>query len=225
MFENLHTSEKYKLTQSEKVRMRNELVAFMAEHPVKQGVFARVNGFFAAGSISTPSYRASYSMYALRSVAAALVVVLVGGTGTAYAAENALPGDVLYTVKVNVNERALELAATSAKAKAEVSAKRAERRLQEAEQLAVAGRLDTETKIALGEQFNKHAEEFVVRAEVLTSSDDIEAAAEVSSDLEAALSAHEGILETVLAQEPVDAMAMTASSQVSNESADTAVLP
>src|SRR6185503_10342710 len=35
---------------------------------------------------------------------AALLLIVVAGSGTAYAAKGALPGDLLYSVKTNVNE-------------------------------------------------------------------------------------------------------------------------
>ena len=58
----------------------------------------------------------------------ALLLVFVLGGGTAYAAQGALPGGLLYPVKVYVNESVAEALATSPEAKLSFHASRAEER-------------------------------------------------------------------------------------------------
>lgn len=62
--------------------------------------------------------------------AAVLVAVLLGG-GTSFAAEGALPGDALYAVKVGVTEPIRAILAASPESKALWDVTRAERRLEE----------------------------------------------------------------------------------------------
>src|SRR5438552_3912642 len=61
-------------------------------------------------------------------------LIMLASAGTALGAQNALPGDVLYPVKLHVNEKLETALASSPEAKALVSADLAERRLSEADQ-------------------------------------------------------------------------------------------
>lgn len=70
---------------------------------------------------------------------ALLLLLLVGG-GTGVVAEKALPGDILYPVKIHVNENIESALAVTAQGDAEVAIKQATRRLEEVEKLkAVVG--------------------------------------------------------------------------------------
>jgi hypothetical protein len=89
--------------------------------------------------------------------AVAFAVVLVITGGTAYAAEGALPGDLLYSVKVDVNEPVTGALAFTPEAKAAWHTQVAETRLAEAEALAEKGTLDATTSNALAADFNEHA--------------------------------------------------------------------
>lgn len=70
----------------------------------------------------------------------ALLLLLIVGGGTGVVAEKALPGDVLYPVKIHVNENIQSALAVTAQGDAEVAIKQATRRLEEVEKLkAVVG--------------------------------------------------------------------------------------
>src|SRR5436309_3366576 len=73
------------------------------------------------------------------------ILALMGG-GTSLAAQNALPGDFLYPVKVNVNENIVAGLAFTAEAKAKVETDLAERRLEEAAELAEKSHMSAEAK-------------------------------------------------------------------------------
>jgi hypothetical protein len=122
------------------------------------------------------------------------LAVLLSAASVSYAAEGALPGDLLYPVKVGVNEEVRATVAVSAQAKASWEAERAERRLAEAEQLATRGRLRAETRIAIEAQFRNHAERAQKGIAELEDSSDIEAAANVNAHLEGSLRAHKKII-------------------------------
>lgn len=135
----------------------------------------------------------SWFTFAHRPIAAALVLVLVFGSGVSYAAENALPGDALYAVKTYINEPAKVALATNAEAKAEVQIELAERRIEEAAILAAEGRLDEETEDDLAIAFESHAEavaEHIAEADA----DDEGISMELASRFENRLAAHENIL-------------------------------
>lgn len=141
----------------------------------------------------SPYFFYSFQFFMSRAVATTLVLALLVGGGTVYAAEGTLPGDVLYVVKISINETAEEMLAFSPAAKASVSVEFASRRIEEAEALAVQGKLTADLSATLEERFAAHAE----RADLLASEleeDDPESAAEVRAQLRSSLSAHGAIL-------------------------------
>lgn len=87
-------------------------------------------------------------------ITAALLVLVLGSGGVAYAAEGTLPGDALYPVKVDVIEPAEGLLlAGSPHAEAAWQLTLAERRVEEAATLASEGRLATSTEAEIGNRF------------------------------------------------------------------------
>ncbi len=147
--------------------------------------------------LSTPapwSFSLLFSMKQMAAVCAAFV--LVAGSGITYAAESALPGDVLYPVK-DVTERLRGTLAVNAKAKAEWHSTLALRRLEEGETLAAQGRLTAEAEVQLTERFRGHAEDVALDIAVLADTDESESAATIGADFEATLSAHEALLQRI----------------------------
>lgn len=117
------------------------------------------------------------------------LVALLGG-GTSFAAQGALPGDILYPVKVNVNEEVRAILAFSPQARATVDTERATARLDEAEKLAIKNRLSAGAKAQLEANFSRFAEMVKERLAAMPA----EAKADVASQFEAALRAHDRIL-------------------------------
>ena len=130
----------------------------------------------------------------------ALVLVLLVGGGTAAAAQGALPGDLLYPVKVHVNEELQATLAITAKAKAAWAVDRAERRLEEAATLAVAGKLNDVTRAELDTNFSTHLKTAREDGAQLERDNDIASAAEVETHIGATLRAHEEVLSSVRAK-------------------------
>src|SRR5581483_8271791 len=101
--------------------------------------------------------RSVYVFFSPRLASAlAAVLIIVLGSGTAYASEGALPGDALYAVKVHGTEPALGALAVSDEAKAQWHATVAQTRLEEAETLASQGKLDATTSQELAANFDEH---------------------------------------------------------------------
>ena len=90
-------------------------------------------------------------------VSFALVVVVLLGSTTAYAAQGALPGDLLYPVKVSVNEPVELVLAVTPSQKVQAEIRLAKRRVAEAQALDAEGRLDTTTTSRIEESFDRHA--------------------------------------------------------------------
>lgn len=141
----------FSLSAEEKARMRRVVSAYAAMKPVRRRVAARSTGSRWYAFILSP-----------RMAVGALVVVLVASSaGVSYAAESALPGDILYAVKVKVNEPVAQALSTTPQAKAQTAVKLAHRRLDEAATLAAQGRLGTSTREKLQEGFETHVAEAV----------------------------------------------------------------
>ena len=92
-----------------------------------------------------------------------VLVVFIGG-GTTSAAQGALPGDLLYPVKVSINETVEVALAPTPAAKAEVQVRLAERRVEEAQKLSLQGRLNKKTAKILSDDFDEHAARAVALA-------------------------------------------------------------
>ncbi|MDO8575878.1 MAG: DUF5667 domain-containing protein [bacterium] len=125
---------------------------------------------------------------------AAVLVIAVGG-GTAAAAEGALPGDILYPVKVHVNEEVQATLAVTPKAKADWEVARAERRLEEAATLALSGRLDDATRAELDTNLDAHVKSAGENRQQLEDGNDASDASEVRTNINAILIARENILD------------------------------
>lgn len=125
----------------------------------------------------------------------AIGAILFGGT-VSYAAEYALPGDVLYEVKVAINERAKVALATTEEARALVQTELAERRLKEAEKLALRGEFSNEKKVIVEEKLQAHLDQVeVVLAQVELK--DEERAYDLESDLKSSIDAHRSVIATI----------------------------
>lgn len=140
--------------------------------------------------------------HSFRLAASGIASVTLVGVGVSYAAENALPGDRLYTVKVEVSERVRTWVALSQEAEAEWSVVRTTRRLEELERLATAGDLNDTLRDQIATRLEQNTEEANKAIESLKK-EQITVAADTSSRLESSLRVHERMLVQV-AEERAD---------------------
>ncbi|PIR45038.1 MAG: hypothetical protein COV10_01525 [Candidatus Vogelbacteria bacterium CG10_big_fil_rev_8_21_14_0_10_51_16] len=143
---------------------------------------------------------------------AILIVALLGGGGM-LAARSSVPGDVLYPVKVSVNENLQNAVAVSGESQARVDATLALRRLEEAATLSADGRLSSETVVRLEENFELQAKRAEARIEKLAETD-ARAAADIAANFEVALGAHEAILARVMADADIETSSETSTTLV-----------
>ena len=123
-------AKKVSLTKEEKFSML-EIVRQRMDNPVADAVIM-------TNKVKTPyfSYFSfNFTWHEKRFVPIAVILIVVIFGGTAFAANGALPGDVLYSMKVNVNEKVESWGALSPNALARFEAVKAERRLKEIEML------------------------------------------------------------------------------------------
>lgn len=123
----------------------------------------------------------------------AIFLVLALSAGTSFAAQGSIPGDVLYPVKINVNENVESFVAVSAKAKAEVEAKHAIRRLEEAEKLESKGELSVDSRAEVKARFSEDVEAMKRHREELKSKGETEAVLDLDDSFQARVNDHSKI--------------------------------
>lgn len=192
-FEQLMESLKSpKLGEEEKAKIRGWLLSHMKFHPVR--------GVGTERLIQQRSEAILFNFSLFKTMPLLLVLTLMLGGGVALASEYALPGDILYPIKIGVNEKVLGFTKLSDETRAEWNIKLLSRRLEEAERLVVTNRINANVEAEFESRFNIQAERTHKGVEALASGKKLKAAAEASSEMETALRVHEDILRS-LAQE------------------------
>ena len=139
----VRSSTRLAMTDGERERGREFLIRYMAMHPARE-----------ASRVSRYAF-----LFHPMPIIASLLIIVVSGVSVAGAAEAALPGDTLYTIKVNVNEEVKLALATSPAKKADVSLARAEARLAELELLALREEIDETLRDEIDERVDEHVHE------------------------------------------------------------------
>jgi hypothetical protein len=179
--------KKHNLSIEEKASIRASILSFMEYHPIKS-----VIGGEELRQVNQRSLLSKFNFNSFMPIAL-VIALLLSGSAT-FAAERAMPGDFLYPVKVNVNEEVRGMVALNTEAKAEWEAKRAERRLEEAEKLALSGEIKVEVMQKLEQKFNQLAEKAEARITKLEDAGKVEAASKLNASLEARYEIHERVL-------------------------------
>lgn len=200
----LHTylkraGEKLSLSVEEREQMRRTVHAYMEMKPLRE-----------ASVVGSQKYRIQW-FFSPRPIAAALVMVLfVSTTGVSYAAQGALPGDLLYPIKTHVNEPVSGALASSASAKTAWAMKVAGERIKEAATLAAEGRLSSTTQQEIQTNFEEHAQQAInsIAQEASTSP---EIGTETAVRFEAQLSEYGRILAQVGVVKNVPTSGLTSS--------------
>lgn len=182
----IEKTKSVRLTDEEKSRMKWALLSYIENEPVIKEQGVRL------------PYKGSLTQYLIlrftESMPIILILALLASGGTALAAQNSLPGDVLYPVKIHINENVRSLFAFSNNAQAKLQAELAVTRLMEAEKLAAENKLDATTTAMLQANFSDHSQLFQKEVDSLKNRSDIAIAAIAASDFETKLKAHEKIL-------------------------------
>ncbi len=116
-----------------------------------------------SGMIGTPVPRGIFASFLNRSFAvsaSALALIIGSSLGVARAAENSLPGQTLYPVKINVNESVIGSFKRSDTARADWERERAGRRITEAETLAEEGKLGDKEKNEIERHLSENRKSF-----------------------------------------------------------------
>lgn len=177
-------AEGIRLRTDERNELRERLLAYMEYHPLAEKQekafkpFSRVSNFVSVSLISR-----------LAGATAILFLVVVPAM-----AEKALPGDILYPVKVRFNEEIKGSLVTSPYQKVEWQTERLEKRVAEAKLLADAGKLTPAAEADLANAIKHHSEAAMQNIASIRESDSEEAAL-VSISMSSALEVQEEFLD------------------------------
>jgi hypothetical protein len=187
--EQFHTKSKsVSMTQAEKQELRERLVSYMEYHPLPAELKSVKKSSAAA---KTPVLNEAFKTVSLpfslifksSAVAAALVMVVVP-----FMAEQSVPGDTLYAVKVQFNEEVRGTLTFDSYQKVEWETQRVNRRIAEARLLESEGRLTDEVEAEVAQAVRTHTQNAQREIENLREFDAEEAtiaSIEFDSNLEA----------------------------------------
>ena len=190
------------LSTVEQEKLERVLTEYMAMKPIR-GAHSSKDERHAE---TKGSFFSSLFMHSKRRYVPVAIVLglLLSGTAS-YAAEGALPGDLLYPIKVGVNEKVERALAVSTESKATLEAKFAGRRLSDSTNLAVGNKLTEDNSAKLSSDFAKHADAAVAETEKLEKKD-ASVAIGLASNFESNLVAHEALLAGVNAKGKTDTL-------------------
>lgn len=169
------------LTKTEKIHGRARLLAMI------RGVEA----------VALPAVRHSWTFRLARPIMAGFLITAILGGGVSFASENSLPGDLLYPIKVSVNEEVRAALAVNDESKADWEARRAERRFEEAVRLAAEERLDDKLEASVEEAIERHAKKAEERMAKAEAGNESEYDADVDFTYQSVMSPEAGAADNV----------------------------
>ncbi|HEY0964421.1 MAG TPA: DUF5667 domain-containing protein [Candidatus Paceibacterota bacterium] len=177
--------EQVKLSDSARARIRENLEGYAAFHPVRTGGEGR-----SMKQVPSGAFLHTFNFNRMKTMPIAVLAMLLVGGGTTFAAQNAVPGDLLYPVKIGVNENVRAALAFDANAKAQLEADLFEERVEEAAKLQAEGRLTGETAAKVAANLKTQAK---VTADAIAKSD-AAVAADTTADVTVALESALGLI-------------------------------
>ncbi|GEM_PF-1449008 len=192
----LASLKRIRLTDEERFAMHGRLSGLLKRSPVTFSSPGRLHKAKGASPILSPftNLLAAFRRNHRAPIALGLILMLSAGSGVALAAERAVPGDILYPVKVNVDEKVAAAFAVSTEAKANLATRLADRRLDEAAELSSRSGLSTRTRTELKERLAGHLNDTKKHVAKLRSKGRSREAREIETELKSSLGAHPDIL-------------------------------
>ncbi|PIR04475.1 MAG: hypothetical protein COV59_00670 [Candidatus Magasanikbacteria bacterium CG11_big_fil_rev_8_21_14_0_20_39_34] len=189
------------MNEKEHQQMDDAILSFMQENPL-QGKKQKIK----KEKVHSPSLMGAFLAGFARSfvyVALAIVVVIVGGGATTFAAEGALPGEALYGFKVNVSEELRSAFLFSERDKAQWEAERVERRLLEIEKLIQQnGHPDDQFLELAQENITRHSKQVALATRSLHDNGDSEAILSIVNQLQGSLDTYSRLLSELVQKNP-----------------------
>lgn len=160
-------SETIRLRTSEKDELQSRIVAFMEYHPLSAAI--KATPVPKTKLIMEPYRMVNVPRWYMQTFAGAFALFLI--VGVPALAENAIPGDILYPVKVNVTEELRSTLSTNSYEKVVWETTRLERRVAEARLLAQRGELTPKIEADVLAAVQIHSKEAKRQIETLRETD------------------------------------------------------
>lgn len=175
-----------KLSENEKDVLRSKILEFISFNPIRgKAPILRDRNYISIFEVR----------YFMKAASLALICVLVvAGSGVSYAAAKALPGEALYSVKININENIEETFATTPKAKLAIQSEHIQRRLDEAQKLRKEQKLSPETQKIVVAKIGEHTALAVESMDALKEQGDVATVLETTAKLTPVLEANRDLL-------------------------------
>ena len=174
-----------RLSSAEKAEMKNALLRHVKTNPASGETFP-------VRAIPSPFF--INNLRNKKSISVLVMAGLLMGGSASFAAENTMPGDILYPIKTNVNEVVRGVVALTPKAKAEWEVRLVERRLNEVERVEAKDDARQETKEAARTNLGKYTERVNKRIVKFEEDKDSEEAIVTAGKLADMLRTHERVL-------------------------------
>lgn len=172
-------TSKASLTQEEKFDMFKNIRTHMDAHPVQT---------------HTPSF-ALFMKYSV--VYATMFAFIIGTSATSLAAERSLPGDILYPIKTQINEKVAQTLTFSKKQKTQVTVNLVDKRMSELEKMIIQEK-DTPKKInTVVQKLDEHKED-IEEIQKSETADESKESADTYIELESMIDTHIEILEDII---------------------------
>jgi len=165
-------AEAVRLSTAEKADLRERVVSYMEYHPLPLAL--KEESILNKSDVVTPVRLVHVNGWRIFQTLAASIGVLV--LSISYLAEQSVPGDSLYAVKVQFNEEVRSTLTRSPYEKVVWETERLNRRIAEARLLASEGRLTEAVEAEVAEAVREHSENARREIEVLKQTDREEAA-------------------------------------------------
>lgn len=182
-------AQNIKMSPAEKSQHRNELMQFMEKAAAMPEVHADKTHLSPQGP--------GWFFRKMRSAYVAVPMALAVSAGVVFAAQSALPGDLLYGLKVGVIEKVQTGLVFSGQQKAKLDAAFAVRRLEEGEALARQNKLAGELKNELSSHFEEQSAKLMDDINSLKKEHDEATAAEIDSSFAQSLKVHQEIVDVL----------------------------
>jgi hypothetical protein len=203
--------KKIHLTSDEKSDMRGNLLQFMKENPMPKKARAKAKAKPTTShhdEEKRPNFLASFLTFLVprpMPVLAAMMIIAVSGGTVSFAATGSLPGDLLYPVKVGINEEIVSMFSLGEESKLEWEIERSSRRLTEAGRLESEGTLDSEALSALGRNIETHNSRIKTLESRLQSQGETDSVVALQQEYESKLRLYETLLFEILTADSVAA--------------------
>lgn len=181
--EQIKRGREVKMTADERGMIRFALIReITASKKAKQSFASMTSPYVKNIKVVMHAVRSPFQyQHALKMLAIILIVSIGGGASLSYASEASLPGDALYSFKVNVSEPVRGALALTSESKADFHAHTIVKRVKEAQTLKESGKLTPEKTTIVKNLIEKESETFVQVAVNLQQDGNSEKAEEATS--------------------------------------------